>query len=127
MAESLSDVLASAGVKNGAIDLVNKTSKIHSKSALSGIYSNLCRYTAMNSDTVMSKRFSVLMNNTGSSSEIGVKVASEEIIFYGMCGKFRGMDTQMEFEPEVVKGVKRRVSERLIAPNIAKKYKLSID
>ena len=91
------------------------------------MYTKLHQYVAMYGDTVVCKRYAVLKKCDGSAEEeIAVKLAKEEIVFYFMCEKFRGEDSNMECDRVASQGVKRRGSKRTSSTK-AKKYKLDVE
>ena len=120
-------MLESKAVRNETEEQVSRVLYSSPKSDITAVYTKLCQYVAMYGDTVVGKRYAVLKKCDGSvEDEIAIKLAKEEIIFYFMCEKFRGEDTNMECERVSSQGVKRRGSKRTSSTK-AKKYKLDVE
>ncbi|KAI6647293.1 hypothetical protein LOD99_12290 [Oopsacas minuta] len=125
----LTDILASKEVKDKTVEQLSKVLKrTATKTTITSVYTKLSQYISMYEDTVMAKRYTVLKKGVeNGDTEIAVKLAKEEIIFYIMCEKFRGEDVKMECDKAVTQGVKRRGSQRSNLTPKSKKYKLNVD
>ena len=127
VSESLTTVLHSRDVQTETEKQLSRVLYSAPKADITAVYTKLCQYVAMYGDTVVGKRYAVLKKCDGSvEEEIAVKLAKEEIIFYFMCEKFRGEDTNMDCNRAATQGVKRRGSKRT-SSTTAKKYKLAVE
>lgn len=127
MSARLTTVLGSKDVQKMTEEQVSRILFSAPKADITAVYTKLHQYVAMYGDTVVCKRYAVLKKCDGSAEEeIAVKLAKEEIVFYFMCEKFRGEDSNMECDRVASQGVKRRGSKRTSSTK-AKKYKLDVE